>query len=256
MSELIGDSGLEQRRHRLLPRQFHEALRRSYNFVMSMVPASAKYALGEARRRKRLPYRIVEDGDIVVQAGAPWDLIESGRSRAIYFARLVGRGKVVVAEPDPESCDRLRAFLAREKLEERVHIFEGALWREAGEGTFLSSPLHPAASLLVDSDDMAKIGAKEMEQRKYRQITVPLDTLDNVLERFEAGLPKLISVTTNGSELAIIDGMTAYIQRGVEFISLAETGIAPGQYLRHMEELGYTCVSRDDRGFTFRRTSN
>jgi hypothetical protein len=59
-----------------------------------------------------------------------------------------------------------------------------------------------------------------------------------------------VSITTNGAELEILNGMKEMLATGAEsYISLAITG---DRYRETMDELGFDYVCDDDRGFTFK----
>lgn len=100
--------GIGTRVKNAIPLGIRNILRPILNGLASLVPYQPKYAFGEWLRSSNHPYSLIRSGDTVVQVGAPRDLLRAGRSRAIHFARLVGTGRVVVVEPDPENCIALQ----------------------------------------------------------------------------------------------------------------------------------------------------
>lgn len=232
---------------RVLPRGLFRPLTVLFNKTLALLPYGPKYALGTRLRRDKTPYNLIESGDVVVQVGAPRDTLLAGRSRAVYFARLVGEGRVVVVEPDPDNVATLRRFVERAGLGSQMSIHACGAWSETTELTFLSSPSHPAANVL---EGVQEISEEVRAARHYREVTVPVRALDEILDEENVAVPKLVSITTNGAELEILDGMRRTIGRGCPYISLASTGEG---YLESMTERGYEYFARDDRGYCFRR---
>ena len=238
--------GLGKKFKYAMPEPVFEILRRLYNFLLRLVPYGIKYGIGTSLRRKKYPYSLVRDGDVLVQVGAPRDILLAGRSRAIHFARLVGSGKVVIVEADPENCKMLRRFIKRYGLEGQALIVESGVWKNEGELVFMSSPLHPAANVLVDAREIPE---EIKNDRQYEKIYIKVNTLDNILA--EAGIeepPRIVSLTTNGAELEIMAGMPDTLAKGVPYISLASTGEG---YEEGMKPYGYRFIAFDDRGYTF-----
>ena len=92
--------------------KLHNFLRVGMNNVLWRVPVPIKYGVGLSSRKIRLPYKLLEEGDTVIQIGAPWDILRAGRSRSIYFSKLVGKtGKVIVFEADLNNVKNLQQFI-------------------------------------------------------------------------------------------------------------------------------------------------
>ena len=249
MTEVKHQEGLTLRLKKALHVRELRFLRRAFNWVAWRIPYPVKYGVGTAIRRKRFPYAVIRPGDVVVQIGAPRDLVKSGRSRAVHFARLVGNGKVVVLEPDPDSVKALEAFFRDNGLANRAVVVAKGAWSSLTNLEFLSSDEHPASNLLAEYEvDVVK--PDDYANRGYKRILVPVDTVDNLLRNAGVKTPRLISITTNGAEREILAGMTEVVAAGCEYISLAVTATG---YIEAMAEIGYELVSHDDRGFTFRR---
>jgi len=239
--------GLGKQIKRFLPRRMFRVLVLGYNAVASAMPYSVKYGIGEQLRRSKLPYKLIEDGDVVVQVGAPRDLLWAGRSRAVHFARLVGRGKVVVMEPDPDNVAALKQFIADNGLGSTMLLYPLGGWSHQGELKFLSSPSHPASNQLAD---VAQERANRPDLGPVNEVIVPVDTVDSILAQAQVGKPKLVSITTNGAEVPILEGMSKTIAEGCPYISLA-TSIE--KYHTVLDQLGYDYILRDDRGACYRQ---
>lgn len=241
--------GLGKQLKRVLPAGLFRLVTRLFNTAAGALPFAWKYALGGALRRGKPPYSLLGDDDVVIQVGAPRDLLAAGRSRAIHFARLVPRGRVLVVEPDPDNLAALAEAAQRTGLAERLVIEPCGAWRDAGELVFLSHPGHPAANVL---EEVLDLDEAELRRRGFERIRVPVARLDEIWERSGLAPPRLVSITTNGAELAILEGMPRLLAGDCPYISLASTG--PG-YHERMAALGYEYIVRDDRGYLFRRKS-
>lgn len=223
--------------------RLHEILRKSAYAILFRLPDWLKYGVGEASRRVRLPYSLLRAGDTAIQIGAPWDTLKSGRSRAAYFSRLVGAsGKVLAVEPEQNNVEALHKFADRHSLK-HLSIVHSALWSEKTRLRFLFDPEHPAANLVeaVLADGRDPVGMETTE--------VDADSLDNILADQTLGQIKLLSVTTNGSELEILHGAAKTLEN-VEYVSV----ITP-EASEILGKHGFNAAGEDDRGYLFRKQS-
>ena len=223
----------------------HRLAVKLYNSTMRFVPFSIKYGIGKKLRAGSLPYLLIEDGSIVVQVGAPSDSLLAGRSRGMYFCLFAGpRGKVVIIEPDSPSVGVFKSVVVRQKIDNTVFCPTAAWSREEILQIYINDS-HPASSFSEGSKDYDADRLKS-----FRLVEVPANTLDNLLK--EQGISKvdLVSITTNGAEKEILNGMKGLIASGLPYISLAVTGEG---YVSMMADLGYELLGHDDRGFTFKR---
>lgn len=232
---------------RILPAGLFRFLTVVYNAVFRCIPYSIKYPLAGWLRKGKMPYGVIEDGDIVVQVGAPKDLLGAGRSRAMHFARFVGCGKVVVVEPGAENADGVRHYAQSHGLSECVIVVERGAWSTKKDIVFLYSPKHPAASVL---EGVREIPEEQYRRLAYQRVVVPVDSIDHILAEVSLPCPKLVSITTNGAELEIVNGMKETMASGCPYVSLASTGEG---YVEHLAALGYKLIARDDRGYLFAR---
>ncbi len=243
------DRGVGRKIKRIFPESLFRGVTVFYNKVLAFVPYHIKYPMAAFLRKNKAPYNVIEDGDLVVQVGCPTDLLHAGRSRGIHFARLVKIGRAVIIEADPENCEETRKFVKKYGLASNVTIVELGAYNKKTVLQFLSSPNHPAASMI---EGIREVKEEFLRNKRYHKIEIHVDKIDSILK--DAGLagtvPKLVSLTTNGAELQILEGMERTIAAGLPYISLAQTGVG---YIEAMSKLGYRNIAYDDRGFFFKK---
>lgn len=234
----------------LLPERLWRVMTKPAAMLLRALPEKLLYSRGLEARRRRRPYSLIRPGDVVFQIGAPADLLAVGRSRSAYFMQLVsGNGKLVVMEPDSGNCAKMQAFAERNGYSDHVIVVNKGAWSEEKTLRFYESKDHPASAVLVE---LSQATPEEMKRRGYREIPVPVTTVDSVLAAYGLKTPRLVSITTNGAELEILNGMKGMLAQDAEiYISLAVTG---DRYREKMDQLGFEYVCDDDRGFTFRRS--
>jgi FkbM family methyltransferase len=233
---------------RIIPTFLYRWISILWNTLSRFIPITLVYNFLERLKKNEYPYSLIEDGDVVVQVGCPKDILWSGHSRSILFARRVGSGVVVVIEPDPENCNALRKFVDKYSLQSKISIVEYGAWDCETTLTFLSSPNHPAANLIAGVADLTD---KEKEIRNYQEIKIKTKSIDQILAELSLSKnPRLISITTNGAETAIMKGIPDTIDNGLKYISMAATGKG---YIEMLKIYGYEHISNDDRGFTFKK---
>lgn len=222
----------------------HRALRRMAYAVLAPLPMSVKYGALGAILSRRLPYRLVKPGSTVVQVGAPWDVLRSGRSRAIHLARMVGpSGRVIVLEPEPRSAQALRAFCSQNGFG-NVTVVEKGAWSNRDRLRFLEDPTHPAANLVESVKDPGR-----SDLGSFKVIEIDVDTLDNILEELGVSEMLLVSITTNGSEDEILSGMARTAGK-VRYIAT----IGEGKNHPLLGVYGFSRLGGDDRGYTYCRS--
>ncbi len=221
----------------------HVLLRRVMNQVLWRLPFGLKYAVGGWLRSFRLPYRLVSAGDTVVQVGAPWDLLEAGRSRAWHFARRVGpTGRVVVIEPGEENVRCLKRRV-REHDKVRVSVVAKGAWSKPCVLRFLVKPGHPAANIVEE------VWRDERTAREdYEATEITVDSLQNMLGELGIDEITLLSITTNGSEGEILKGLGHYADR-TRYLSMISTA----RYAAELRSMGFKTLGADDRGITMHR---
>lgn len=246
---MIDDRDILLKTKLLVPERLWRIVTRPAAWILNLLPEQMKYSLGLARRKRRAPYNLIRENDVVFQIGAPRDLLLAGRSRAGYFLNLVsGSGKVVVLEPDEKNCEALSAFASRNGFSESLIVVNAGAWSSITELSFYRSDNHPASAALVD---LSQASSEEMARRGYSKMSVPVTTVDSVINEHDLPVPRLTSITTNGAEIEILEGMQETIGNGLPYISLAITGDG---YTEEMEKIGFVRYANDDRGFTFKKS--
>ena len=224
----------------------HRAAVRAANHLLASVPLGLKYRAGAWLRMGRPPYSLIGPGDVVVQVGAPSDTLHSGRSRGMHMALKSTSGHAIIVEPDPASAEEFRKAAVELGLD-HVTVVNAGAWRENSTMTLLVDPRHPATNFLD-----GQVPYSDERRRDFVEVTVPVRTLDDIVQEVtgSCGPVRLVSITTNNSELEITEGMHGVVSSGLKYVSLARTG--PG-YHDAMKHLGFDYLANDDRGYTYLR---
>lgn len=224
----------------------HRLIVRSVNRILAMLPMRPKYSIGRLLRRNKAPYALLGPGSTFVQVGAPLDTLRSGRSRGLHLAiRSLGQnGSAIIVEPDERSAAAFRDAAKSMGLE-HVSVINCAAWHQPDTLNLCVDPAHPATNFTEGSTDY------DADRRaEFQSVTVPADTLDNIVSQLHVEKTDLVSITTNGAEQEILMGMDKIIAAGLKYICLARTG--PG-YDEMVNDLGFEFLSVDDRGYTYVR---
>lgn len=225
----------------------HRFLVKVYNAVARCIPFRLKYGIGKRFRRKRYPYRLIQPGSVIVQIGAPVDTLGAGRSRAMYFSLFNGpQGKTVIIEPARASADAFEAAARRYGLRDIIFCCVGA-WSSPIDLTVYFDPRHPATNFTAGTVDYPPERMAEFEK-----VVVPCETVDRLLAQHGIDHVDLLSITTNGAEIEVLNGMRDTLAKGVEYICLA-LHTHCGDLKQVMSDLGYDEFAYDDRGITYRR---
>ena len=212
------------------------------NKTLRLLPLKLKYAAMGKRKLTEVPYNLVRNGDVVVQVGAPFDTLHSGRSRGFHLALAAGvDGKSFVVEPHPVSVGEYQKAARLFGLE--MTAIEAAVAPSAGTVELLFDPDHPATNFV---DGVANYS--EDEKARFLRRTSRSDLLDNLVDSDES--VKVLSITTNGAEFIALEGAANLLSR-TEYVALA--GPDRGAYDETLAALGFEFLSFDDRGVTYKR---
>lgn len=157
-----------------------------------------------------------------------------------------GGGLAIIVEPDPTCAEEFQWAAERLGLG-HVSVVNCGAWHESGTLDLLVDPLHPATNFVKGCVDYSPDRLAD-----FRPVTIPVDTLDNILSTMNVGNIDLISITTNGAEPDVLKGMSGVVAGGLRYLSLACTG--PG-YDEIVSDLGFEFLAFDDRGYTYVRRS-
>lgn len=221
----------------------HRTLVKAANRGLRLLPLEAKYRVMGRRKAREKPYDLVADGDLVIQVGAPFDTLHSGRSRGFHLALRAGsKGSSVVIEPHPVSVREYRE--AAKLFGLQMEVVEGAVAAEQGLVSLRYDPGHPATNFV---DGVAEYS--EDEKDRFESVEVRADQLDRLVGDLERDI-KVLSITTNGAEFLALDGAPELLRR-TEYVALA--GPDRTVYDKPLEQLGFKFLSFDDRGVTYAR---
>jgi hypothetical protein len=123
-----------------------------------------------------------------------------------------------------------------------VTVHQSGAWSEKKLLKLYVDPNHPASNFTEGT-----VNYSDERLKSYHVVEVPVDTVDNLLAQYGI-TPDLISVTTNGSEREILQGMQGAMQNGLKYVALARTGQG---YHELMQTYGYKFYGHDDRGYTY-----
>lgn len=143
-------------------------------------------------------------GDTVVQVGTP-------NERTVRrLARSVGQdGRVVIVEAFPATAQRLEQFRQRHGFDQVKVVPKGA-WSQPGTHELLVAPLDSDHRLedpgIAHDNDFRDGGYPE-------SVTVPVDTLDHILEELGVRDVDFVEITVNGAELRVLQGMKRSLDR-------------------------------------------
>lgn len=227
--------------------KLHNFFRIFGNRLLWMLPVSFKYGRYSPivlMKRLRLPYKDIKNGSTIIQLGAPWDILKAGRSRSIHFSKLVGKtGKVIVIEPDEKNVLELNKFIQHNKIDNIIVVPKGA-WSTKTKLRFLIDDAHPASNLIEDVYNSSRT-----DYSKYRIEEIDVDSLENILIDLEISRVNLLSITTNGAEAEILNGVKN-ISNQIDLISIVGD---PNSY-PIINDLGFEFKSEDDRGYLYKRS--
>ena len=151
---------------------------------------------GRQRRMRKLYTGLVGPGDLVFDIGAH----AGNRTRA--FASL--GCDVVALEPQPDFARVLRMLFAGTP---RVTVVEAAVSNAPGMATLSLSERTPTVTTLAPEWRDARAREPGFRNVQWnRRVKVETTTLDRLINRF--GAPKFVKVDCEGSEAAILEGLT------------------------------------------------
>jgi FkbM family methyltransferase len=155
-----------------------------------------------------------------------------------------GNGAAIIVEPDERSARVFEEVAATMGLK-NVSVVSCGAWHKSDTLNLYVDPSHPATNFTDGCTDY-----DEDRRADFQSVTVPVDTLDNIVSNLGVDRVDLVSITTNGAEPEILMGMDKIIAGGLKYICLAGTGSG---YDELVSRLGFDFLSHDDRGYTYVR---
>jgi len=136
--------------------------------------------------------RVVAPGATVLDVGANLGFF------SLLASRLAGPcGKVVAVEALPDNAEALRANCALNDAS-NVTVLEAAASDGDGRGAFLH----------VEEGSWSHLADRGWHRGTVEQIEVELTTVDGLIDRGFLAAPDVVKIDVEGSEAAVLDGMT------------------------------------------------
>jgi FkbM family methyltransferase len=145
-------------------------------------------------------------GDHVVDIGA-----NIGAFAVLAGSKVGPSGRVYAYEPDPATCDRLRANVRLNWLENVVVVENRAVGAAAGQATFYRHSKNAYSSLMDGVDGRV--------HEHVASFPVPVMGIADVIARAGATI-KLLKVDCEGSEYDLIDALDAATAAGIRQIAM------------------------------------
>ena len=190
--------------------------------ALGLVRSIAIYHLipGRQHRMRRLYAQFVAPGDLVLDIGAH----AGNRTRTLLSIGC----RVVAVEPQPDFARLLRTMFGRRP---DVEIVEAAVTDMAGRVELSISERTPTVTTAVQAWRHARAADPDFAGVRWdRRVEVTATTLDMLIARY--GAPAFIKVDVEGSELAVLRGLS----RAVPALSL--------EYLPRALDQARACIER------------
>ena len=152
-------------------------------------------------RRAMLAFysRFVGEGDLCFDIGANvGDMTEA----------FVGLGATVVAVEPQDVC--VRRLRERYRNNCRVKIVQKALGEKEGQAEMLLSNAHGLSSLSEEWVESVKASGRLSQYRWDTRVTVPVTTLDRLIEEY--GQPVFCKIDVEGYEFEVVKGLSQAIK--------------------------------------------
>ena len=168
-------------------------------------------------------------------------IIDAGAHHGEYAVLLGGLlkarggGLVIAIEPDSANVSILRSNIARNDLQDVVHVVESAVSDLTGEMDFVSN----------GSEGHLILGENASEGVSYK---IKVETLSDILARFQLDKVDLLFVDVEGAELPVLRGFPwVTIQPGMIFCELhpynwKEFGYSGDDFTEFLQIHGYRCI--------------
>jgi FkbM family methyltransferase len=182
------------------------------NFIKTTLPyklaksLEARYLYPEDRLRLRFYNRFLEKGDLCFDVGA------NVGNRTKVFLKIGAR--VVAIEPQAECCHHLQICFGQMP---NFTLLRTGLGRAIGEMDLYMGPNNQLSSMSSEWLSAVRQSGRFSEHEWDRKESVPLTTLDQLIEKF--GKPRFIKIDVEGFEFEVISGLS----QPIEYISLEFT---------------------------------
>ena len=129
-------------------------------------------------------------GDVVAEMGAYMGYY------TLYLSQLVGeKGRIIAIEPMPDNLEFLKNNIEKNNIK-NVTIVPKGVWNEAGELTFYKNK------------DDNQSGSLLLKNNNKDKIEIPVDSLDNILDKARVNDVDFMIIQLNGVEYEALQGLT------------------------------------------------
>jgi len=146
-------------------------------------------------------------------------MLDVGANIGIYSVLAAARGaRCISVEPFPINIVELRHNIEANGLTDRIKVIEKAVGKAAETGR------------MAYSRDIAGIGAQNIQysdrfrpDRKRPEITIQIETVDNLVERGEIPAPTFVKIDVDGDEANVFAGMEEVLRTMPPRLLMVET---------------------------------
>ncbi len=195
---------------------------------LKKLEAAVRTRLPGHRRREaemlRFYSRFIREGDVCFDVGA------NAGNRTEIFLRLGAR--VIAVDPQPSCVHMLRKRFAGNP---RVTVVPVALGAAEGEAQLLVSNASTISTLSGEFVEAVRKSGRFSAYRWDRKVTVPVTTLDRLIEKY--GIPAFCKIDVEGYESQVLSGLARPIPAvSFEFVpEFIENALAS---IRRLEQAG------------------
>ena len=176
-------------------------------------------------------WRLTEPGELAIDAGA-----NIGYTASILSVRVGPRGRIICFEPHPQVFESLRENVGIWKKDRRCGSFvlhQAALGIESGQALLHTN------DWFRTNRGTAWVSNKVEFTPDLRVIEVPIRNLDSLLDEGET--IGVLKMDVQGSELAVLQGMTRLLERhAVRDIVFEEEAPFPAPTHKYLKSKGYS----------------
>lgn len=229
---------------RLLPGNIYRFLRKIFSKFIFLLPFKLRCQIFSYTSSHIAPYKLIRNTDIILQFGMPFDLLTQGRSRSLLFYHKRPSFMCIV-EPDPKSY-KFGVTVYNKLNSTSTKIVNGAVHDTLDEICLLINNTHQATNRVILDSSSIKNQDNDTNNTCIERIPAyPISFYVNKM----ACIPSVISITTNGNELVVLEQYLSGIKVDdhPRMICLAP----PDQSAKRLDRYNYKFVCLDDRGMTF-----
>ena len=229
---------------RLLPTNIYLFLRQIFSKSILLLPFRLRCIIFSYTSSHVVPYKLVNNTDVILQFGMPLDLLMQGRSRSLLFYHKRPSFMCIV-EPDPRSY-KFGVDVYNKLNSTKTKIVHGAVHDKLDEICLLINNEHQATNRVIPDGFSTKDDQKIDNYTTLERVTA--NTILFYVEKMQC-IPSVISITTNGNELIVLEQYLSVskVQDHPRMICLAP----PDQSALRLDRYNYKFLCLDDRGMTF-----